>query len=130
MAKKTYQGSCHCKKVSFTAGIDLAEGTGKCNCTFCWKQRAWSSKAKPEDFTLKTGADALSEGAKGGFCKSCGVLCFRFADVAEWNPTAYYSVMVSSLDDADHAELAASPITYYDGKNDNWWNQPEQRNHL
>ena len=28
------------------AEIDLAEGTGKCNCTYCWKQRWWGAKVQ------------------------------------------------------------------------------------
>ena len=50
MTMKTYHGSCQCKRVRFEADIDLSQGTGKCNCTSCWKRRWWSVKVKPEHF--------------------------------------------------------------------------------
>ena len=130
MATKTYQGSCHCGRVKFAADIDLAEGTGKCNCTSCWKKRWWSCRAKPDGFRLLAGADEMPKGAQGGFCKHCGVHLFGFVDVTEWNPVAYYSISVAALDDLDAAELAAAPVKFMDGRHDDWWHEPKETRHL
>jgi hypothetical protein len=128
MSKKHYPGSCACGRVKFEAEIDLSEGTHKCNCTSCWKRRWWTVKVSPEDFTLLAGEDALDASAR--FCATCGVATFRHVPVFDWNPTAYVSVSVASLDDADAAELVAAPVTYYDGRADNWWSTPDEVRHL
>jgi hypothetical protein len=135
MAKKTYQGSCHCGRVKFEAAFDLAEGTGKCNCTSCWKKRLWSARAKPGDFKAIAGEQETSRydadtKKGGGFCKHCGVLTYGWVPKAEWNPEEYVSIAVSSLDDLDPAELAAAPVQYMDGRHDNWWEKPAETRHL
>src|SRR5215212_11689725 len=98
MAKQTYQGSCQCRRIKFEASFDLADGTGKCNCTSCFKRRWWSAKVKPEDFRSIAGAELLSgykpgqETGHAGFCKNCGVRPYGWVEAAEWNDGAYVSI--------------------------------------
>ena len=42
----------------------------------------------------------------------------------------YVSVQLGSLDDATPAELAAAPVRYANGRDNNWWNEPEETRHL
>lgn len=137
MSSKTFQGSCQCRRVKFEADIDFSTaGTHKCNCTSCWKRRWWSVKVEPSAFRLRGGQEELTkyqpgqDTGHGGFCKHCGVTPYAWVDAAEWNPAAYWSVNVACLDDLPPAELAAAPITYYDGLADNWWNPPAETRHL
>lgn len=136
MSKQTYRGSCHCGRIRFEATLDLAAGTTKCNCTSCWKKRWWSVRVAPESFRSLGGEQELSgykPGAAtghGGFCKHCGVSPYSWVDVAPWNPTVYVAVSVAALDDVDPALLASAPVTYCDGKADNWWNPPAETRYL
>jgi hypothetical protein len=115
---KTFHGSCHCKRIRFEADIDLSEGTGKCNCTSCWKKRWWSVKVKPEAFRSAGGVEHLSAFKPGqerghrGFCTHCGVIPYGWVDKSEWNPAEYVSVNVAALDDLDPADLVGAPVTY------------------
>lgn len=135
--KKTYHGSCHCKAVTFEADIDLSKGTGKCNCTVCWKTRNWSAQVGQDDFRLLTGEAVLSDMSKSGewgeghrrFCSVCGVITHSHGNIdAMGGP--FLSVMIPALDDMTVDELVAAPVTYADGLHDNWWNPAPDTRHL
>ncbi|KQZ69350.1 aldehyde-activating protein [Sphingopyxis sp. Root214] len=132
---QTYHGSCHCGAVKFEADIDLAAGTGKCNCSICTKKRGWSAQIKPDAFRLLSDPAVLSDYQFGSnsahhvFCKTCGVSSFGHGYVEEIGG-AYYSVAIACLDDLEPAEMAALPVQYMDGAGNNWWNPPEVTSHM
>jgi hypothetical protein len=132
---KTYQGSCHCGAVRFEADIDLAQGTGKCNCSICLKTRNWSAIVKPDKFRLLSGADALvdyrfaSKQAEHLFCRHCGVRSFERGDIPQIGG-AYVSVKVNCLDGVDPTELAEAPVHYANGRDNKWWEPPAETRHL
>lgn len=131
---KTYHGSCHCGAVRFDADIDLAAGTLRCNCSYCQKIRCWVAAVPIDAFCLTAGEQALTYYQFGArrehhyFCRHCGVRVFGRAQSARRGPV--YGISISCLDDATAAELAAAPVTWIDGKNDQWDTPPEQVQHL
>jgi hypothetical protein len=78
---KTYSGGCHCGRVRYEVGLDLAR-VADCNCSFCQKRGALWAYAQREQFRLLTGESALTDYQFGRkmihhvFCKTCGVGSF------------------------------------------------------
>lgn len=136
--KKTFRGSCHCKAVTFETDIDLDQGTGKCNCTFCWKQRMWkTNRLDPEDFRLLSGADLLSDYSVSGdwgedhhrFCSRCGIATHNHGHRDSLGGNFVF-VQIAALDDLSVDDLVGAPIRLADGLHDNWQNSPVEIRHL
>jgi hypothetical protein len=135
MALKTYHGSCHCGEIRYEADIDLTRGTGKCNCTFCMKARAWKAFVQPAAFRLATdekNAVAYRKHEQASLkyhCGACGVHTHERGD-ANYMGGAFVGVFIATLDDATPEELAAAPVRYSDGLNNNWQNPPAETRYL
>lgn len=133
---KTYSGNCHCGAVRFEADIDVSAGTTKCNCSICSKMRLWAVQVTPDAFRLLDGADDLTDFrgrnpvAHHLFCKHCGVHAFEWVDVPNMSGAPYYNINVTCLEGLDIDELMAAPVTYRDGRNNDWGAVPAEVRHL
>jgi hypothetical protein len=127
--KKTYHGSCHCGAVRFEAGIDLSKGTFRCNCSICFKTRAWLAGIPASDFRLLSGEQSLGDYQFGRkvihhrFCQRCGVRAFSQAG-------EQVAVRVNCLDGVEPQELIDAPVKYANGRDNSWWVPPAETRHL
>ena len=132
---KTHSGSCHCGAIAYEADIDLSQGTGKCNCTFCLKARSWKAFVQPAAFRLTRGAEAAvayrrhAEASEKFHCRICGVRTHELGD-ADYMGGPFVGVFVATLDAVTPEEFANTPVRYSDGLHDNWQNPPAETAYL
>ncbi|PSK35071.1 hypothetical protein B9Z65_1654 [Elsinoe australis] len=138
--KKTFTGSCMCKKMTYTVDIALPEQPTmqRCNCTYCMKSGIDNLKVPREAFHLKTPcstAEAISaentHGVKMGrftivasspnlhryFCDLCGNIIFisGYLDL-EGQQFDYFSFNSKTLDQPqDGLDLSTFKPEYFDG---------------
>ena len=131
---KTYLGSCHCGAVRFEADLDLTQPTFRCNCSICRRTRFWAAVATPSAFRLLQGREALTQYLFNShknehyFCRHCGVRAFGHG--TETPMGEMYGINLGCVENVSEEELARAPITYVDGRTDNWGNAPAQSRHL
>jgi hypothetical protein len=131
----TYRGSCHCGAIAYEADVDLGQGTGKCNCTYCLKTRAWKAFVRPDGFRLLRGEDAAvgyrrhAQASEKFHCPTCGVHTHERGE-ADYMGGAFVGLFVASLDDVAPETFAAAPVRYADGLHDNWQNPPAETGYL
>ena len=114
---KTYKGSCHCGKIRYEADIDLAAGTGRCNCSICTMTGFLHVMVPHADVELLTGRDTLASYRFGTgtaehlFCSNCGVKSF-------YQPRSHPDCW--SLNANCSAQPVELAVELFDGKN---WEQ-------
>lgn len=129
MSIKHYQGSCHCNAVRYEVNLDLSKGTNRCNCSLCWKSRAWF--AITNDFKLLTPEDGMGSyqwiptGKQAShltyrFCKNCGVRIFATGEEDALGGK-FYAVHIPTLN-VSKDELAEAPMKI----NDMLHNRPDR----
>lgn len=132
--KRTYQGSCHCGDVRFEAGIDLSQGTFRCNCSICFKARAWMAAVPAGEFRLLAGDNSLTDyqfaktRIHHRFCTRCGVRPFSRGSDGKGNES--YAVKVNCLDGVDPQELIDAPVKYFNMLHDDFKSAPAETRHL
>ncbi len=132
--KTTFQGSCHCGAVRFEAAIDLSASTYRCNCSICSRNRFWPAVVLPPDFKLLAGEAELTKYLfntmrnEHYFCRHCGVRPFGIGHTPDGQ--TMYGVNLGCLENVTPEALAAAPITYTDGKHDNWPEAPAITSYL
>lgn len=129
--QKTYSGSCHCGAVRFECELDLAQGTNRCNCSFCRKNRFWMALVKLDAFRLLSGSEALVDYQHTPpklkepflhllFCGRCGVRAFSKGGFLPALGAGFYAVSLACLDDVSVDELVSAPVRYFNGEADDW----------
>lgn len=114
---RKYSGGCHCGRVRYEVTLDLSAPAITCNCSICSKTGSMLTFVAVEQFTLRSGEDALTDyqfntkNIHHFFCSTCGIRSFaRGTDKAGKEMRA---INVRCLDDIDLEKVATQ---HNDGK--------------
>lgn len=112
----THEGGCHCGRVRFEVEAPAVIKVVQCNCSICAKTGFLGLTVSPQQFTLHSGAESLTEytfnthTAKHLFCAYCGVKSFY---VPRSRPDGI-SVNARCL---DFDTIEKMQVTQFDGRN-------------
>ncbi len=115
--ERTYEGSCHCGAVTYTATMPEVTSAMSCNCSHCSRKGMLLAFIPREKFTLTKGEDNLTEYQFNTkkiahlFCNTCGVEGFAYGVGPDGAETA--AINVRCLHDVD---LDALEVQKYNGK--------------
>jgi hypothetical protein len=132
--EKTFRGSCHCGAVAFECDVDLSKGTSRCNCSICGKTRFWKAIVAPSAFRLTKGSESLTEyrfaskTIRHFFCRTCGVK--THGEGSALGIGQFVAVNISVLDNVSDEELAAAPLEFQNGRNNNHAETPAVTRHM
>ena len=131
--QRAYRASCHCGRVVAETDLDLEQPSFRCNCSICRRTRFWPAVARPEQFRLLQGEDALVKYVFAGkknhhfFCGTCGVRVFG---VGNDTPIGtMYGVNLGCLEGVSEETLSKVPVVAIDGLHDRM-QPPEFAAHL
>ena len=114
MAEQSYEGSCHCGAVAYSARLDLDQPVMSCNCSHCRRKGFLLAFVQPDAFDLKQGREGLSEYRFNKeqiahlFCQTCGVQ--SFAEGKGPGGAATVAVNVRCLEGVDPDSLRLQKI--------------------
>ena len=64
------------------------------------------------------------------FCRVCGVHPFERIEMPNMTGWRYLNISVACLDGLDVEELLTAPVTYCDGRGNDWASRPDEVRHL
>ena len=111
-----YSGSCQCGKVTFDVDMQI-DKVISCNCSRCRRLGSLLAGTKKENFTLKSGKDALTDYKFNKhvinhyFCATCGIQ--PYAEGKGRDGSDMVMVNVRCLEGIDLSKLK---VTQFDGK--------------
>jgi len=114
--KQTYSGGCQCGAVRYDVSMEIGDVIA-CNCSRCGRLGSLLAFAPAQDFTLKSGEDALTDFQFNKhvihhlFCKTCGIE--SFARGTGPDGTEMVAINARCLDGVDPASLN---VVQFDGR--------------
>jgi hypothetical protein len=113
---KTYEGSCHCRKVRYRVTTDLQQVIS-CNCSICARAGTLLTFVGSDQFQLLAGEGELTDyqfnrnNIHHLFCSTCGIKSFGRGTGPGGKPMC--AINVRCLDGVDLDKLQVTPV---DGK--------------